>query len=246
MKLSYYLSADPDKALAPLFAPRLLKVAFTVVLLTGISLALLWPQQSYPKAMATQAIPAVFFYVCATALIAGAYANLSCGCGDMVIQEYYGRKYRRDLPAFEIERPFVHYGLMGFIMHVLILQLPVLPLIVMAAAFSAVTPGTILQAFAILYTSALTCRLVGFLVYFFCGRHSTIGYLLARAFLLGYLWVTSFGPPFLNPVYMLSLMTKSRQDTTLLYLLHIMTSLAVIVLLTTCAHLLVKRRIEKG
>ena len=99
----------------------------------------------------------------------------------MTRRGYYMIKYRTDLATFEMKIDFLRYGLIEFVWHTLILLLPFLPLLIVAASVSAVSFTIFIAAMSILYAVSLLCRMFGFVVYLFWGRMSTLGYIVARA-----------------------------------------------------------------
>ena len=59
------------------------------------------------------------------------------------------------------------------------------------------------MAVCVLYTTALLCRLAGFLVYLTWGRSSTLGYFAARAMMIFFVFITLIFAPAVNPLHLL-------------------------------------------
>ena len=83
----------------------------------------------------------------------------------MVRKGYYIIKYQTDKTTYEKEIEFYRYGMIEFLLHTLLLLLPFLPLLSLAGFSSAVSMTTFIMAVSVLYTTALFCRMSGFLVY---------------------------------------------------------------------------------
>ena len=172
----YYLTDDSEKSLAPFFSKMVLSASFISVVGVSVLLLIFWPHQPLSNFIIIDKIPLVFFLIFSATLIIYSYVNLCCGCGDMIQKGYFTVKYRTDKSTFEKEIEFFRYGLIEFLLHTLILLLPFLPLLILAASISAVGFMTFIKAVSILYSASLLCRMFGFMVYLFWGRSSTIGY----------------------------------------------------------------------
>jgi hypothetical protein len=241
----YYLTDESEKSLAPFFSKTVLSASFVSVVLISVALLLVWPRQSLSAFVIANKVPLVFFLVFSAALTISAYVNLCCGCGDMTRRGYYIIRYRTDLATFEKEIDFLRYGLIEFLWHTLILLLPFLPLLILAASISAVTFTIFIAAVSTLYTVSLLCRMFGFVVYLFWGRMGTLGYIVARAFLIAYLFGTLLFVPSINPIQFLSLLGESPNGVGFPFFFYMAAVTATIVVLIAASHIMVKRHIGK-
>ena len=241
----YYLTDESEKSLAPFFSKTVISASFASVALISVLLLLFWPRQPISAFIIVNEVPLVFFLIFSAALIINAYVNLCCGCGDMTRRGYYIIRYRTDLATYEKEINFLRYGLIEFLWHTLILLLPFLPLLIIAASISAVSFNIFIAAVSILYTVSLFCRMFGFVVYLFGGRMSTLVYIVARAFLIAYLFGTLLFVPFINPLRLLSLLDKGLYGVGYRFVLHMSVLTAIIIVLIAASHIIVKRHIGK-
>ena len=183
----------------------------------------------------------VFFFIFAATLIVNAYINLCCGCGEFIRRGFYIIKYRTDLATFEKEIDFFKYALIEFLLHSVVLLLLFMPHLILAASISAVGFILFFKAVSILYTASLLCRMFGFMVYLFWGRISTIGYFVARTFLIAFMFGTFFFAPFLNPLQFLYLLNKTSSGIGLSFVIYMLSVIFAILLLIGANHFLVKR-----
>lgn len=241
----YFLTDESEKSLAPFFSKTVLSAGFVSVVFLGVALLIFWPRQPLSDFVIGNKDPLVFFLVFTAALIISAYINLCCGCGDLTRRGYYMIKYRTDLATFEMEIDFLRYGLIEFVWHILILLLPFVPLLILAASVSAVSFTIFIAALSILYSVSLLCRMFGFVVYLFGGRMSTLGYIVARAFLIAYLFGTLLFVPFINPIRYLSLLSDSPNGVGFPYFFYMAAVTATIIILIAASHIMVKRHIGK-
>ncbi len=241
----FYLTDESEKSLAPFFSKTILSASFFSVVLISVVLLIFWPRKPLSAFVIVNEIPLVFFLVFAAALIISTYVNLCCGSGDMARKGYYIIKSRTDIATFEKEIEFLRYGLIEFLWHTLILLLPFLPLLILAASVSAVSFTIFMEAVSILYTASLLCRMFGFVVYLFWGRMSTLGYIVARAFLIAYLFGTLLFVPFINPIQFLSLLSVSPYGVGFPFFFYMVVLMVTIILLIAASHIMVKRHIGK-
>lgn len=241
----YYLTDDSARSLAPFFSKMVLSAIFISVVSVGILLLIVWPRQPLSDFILADKIPRAYFLIFSVTLIIYSYISLCCGCGDMIQRGYHIIKYPTDKSTHEKEIEFFRYGLVEFILHTLLLLLPFLPLMVLAASVSAVAFIPFIKAVSILFTVSLTCRLFGFIVYLFWGRLSTIGYLVARAFMIVFIFGTFLFAPFINPIQHLYLLNDSPPVSGLPFVLYMMIVIFAILLLIGVNHRLVRRHINK-
>jgi hypothetical protein len=193
--------------------------------------------------MMAERIPHTFFLIFGATLIVYSYVNLCCGCGDMIQRGYHIIKYPTDKSTFEKEIEFYHYGLIEFLIHTLILLLPFVPLLILPAAISAVSLITFIKAVSILFTASLICRMFGFMVYLFWGRLSTLGYFVARAIMILFIFGTIFFAPFVNPLRLLYLLNQRPDGIDFSIVSYMVMVLLAILCLSITNHILVKRNI---
>ena len=203
-----------------------------------------WPRQPLSSFIIAESVPHTSFLIFIAALIVSSYVNLCCGCGDMVHRGYHIINYPNDKTTFEKEIGFFQYGLVEFLLHTLILLLPLIPLLILPAAISALSLSAFIKALVIFYTSSLICRLMGFMVYLWWGRLSTLGYFMARAFMFLFMFGTIFFAPFINPLRRLYLINQGSDDVGFAAYMGIV--MLTILSLVITNHILVKRHIDRS
>jgi hypothetical protein len=239
----YYLTDESEKSLAPFFSKMVLSASFlSVVIIVGL-MFVFWPRQPLSSFMMAERIPHTFFLIFGATLIVYSYVNLCCGCGDMIQRGYHIIKYPTDKSTFEKEIEFYHYGLIEFLIHTLIFLLPFVPLLILPAAISAVSLITFIKAVSILFTASLICRMFGFMVYLFWGRLSTLGYFVARAIMILFIFGTIFFAPFVNPLRLLYLLNQRPDGIDFSIVSYMVMVLLAILCLSITNHILVKRNI---
>jgi hypothetical protein len=241
----YFLTEDSEKSLAPFFSKMVLTASFISVVIISAILLIFWPRQPLADFIIVNKIPLAFFLIFAATLIIYCYVNLCCGSGDMIQRGYHIIKYRTDRSTFEKEIDFFRYGLIEFLLHTLILLLPFLPLLILAGSISAVSLITFVQAVFILYTASLLCRMFGFMVYLFWGRLSTLGYFVARAFMIVFTFGTFIFAPLINPLQFLYLLNESPNGMGLPFVLYMAIVMFATLLLILANHTLVRRHIKQ-
>ena len=241
----YYLTDESEKSLAPFFSKTVLSASFASVVFLGVVLLFFWPRQPLHVFVIANEVPLAFFLIFTAALIINAYVNLCCGCGDMVRRGYYMIKYRTDLATFEKEIDFLRYGLIEFLWHTLILLLPFMPLLIVAASVSAVSFTIFIAAMSMLYAVSLLCRMFGFIVYLLWGRLSNLGYIVARAFLIAYLFGTLLFAPFINPFRILSLLSETPDGIGFPFFFNVFVVTVTIIVLIVASHFMVRRHIGR-
>jgi hypothetical protein len=241
----YYLTDDSEKSLAPFFSKMVLSASFLSTVIIVVLMFVFWPRQPLSGFMIAERIPHTFFLIFGATLIVYSYVNLCCGCGDMIQHGYHIIKYPTDKSTFEKEIAFFHYGLIEFLLHTLILLLPFVPLLILPAAISAVSLITFIKAVFILFTASLICRLFGFMVYLFWGRLSTLGYFVARAIMILFIFGTIFFAPFVNPLRLLYLLNQRPNGIGFAFVFYMVIVLLAILCLSITNHILVRRNINK-
>ncbi len=185
---------------------------FNSVLIVCVLLVLFWPWKNLFSFASQQKIPLTFFQVFTATLVILAYIHLRCGRGEMVKSNYSASTYSKEVSSFEIEQDFLKYGLVEFAMHVILLLLPFLPLLMLAASVSAIPLLHFLNACAIVLATTLFCRLFGFFIYLLVGSFSSLGYFCSRIFLALYLFATITLAPAINPIVNIYRFNKNLQN----------------------------------
>ena len=206
----YFLTDESQKSLAPFFSGPVLKAVMASVVIVGAFMIFFWPRQPLAELIATGSEPGIFFIIFTVALIVNSYVNLCCGRGEMIPEDRHMTNYLDDKPTYEKEIDFYRYGMIEFLLHTVVLLLPLLPFLSLAAFGSAVSMTTFLMAASVLYTTSLCCRMSGFLVYLSWGRSSTLGYFAARALMILLVFATLFFAPAVNPLTMYLWASKKK------------------------------------
>ena len=243
----YYFTDTSEKSLAPFFSPKILSAAFYSIVIPAVVLIIFWPWQPHLAFYVRQGRgPFVFFPVMTTALVLYAYVQLRCGRGELA-KSRFSAIYLQQLPTLEQEYGFMEYALVEFLVHLLFLLLPLMPVLTLATAISGLSFMTLIQGVSIIFTTALLYRLIGFMTYLLWGREGLIGYLLARALMGIFLFVTAINLPLVNPIRLLYALNKNLPDFGMsvslatAYWWHIGMTSGLIVLLIPINHSLVRR-----
>ena len=242
----YFLTDDSEKSLAPFFSKRVLETVMAGVVIVSAFLIVFWPRRPLAELIATGNEPTIFFLIFAATLIINSYVNLCCGGGEMVRKGYHMINYQTDKPTYEMDIDFYRYGLIEFLLHTLLLLLPFLPLLALAAFGPAVSMITFIMAVAVLYTTSLFCRMSGFVVYLSWGRASTLGYFAARALMIFFVFATIFFAPAVNPLqilYRLQQSPNSSGDPFAIYLAVVLFAILILILINNA---LVRRHINES
>jgi hypothetical protein len=242
----YFLTDESEKSLAPFFSRRVLETLMAGVAIVGAFLIVFWSRRPISELIATGNEPIIFFLVFAATLIVNAYVNLCCGGGEMVRKGYHIINYQTDKPTYEMETDFYRYGLVEFLLHTLLLLLPFLPLLFLAAFSPAVSLITFIMAVCVLYTTSLFCRMSGFLVYLSLGRSGTLGYFAARALMIFFVFATIYLAPAINPLQILYLLNKSPNSSGYSFAIYMAVVLFVILILILVNNALVRRHINES
>ncbi len=239
----YFLTDESEKSLAPFFSKMVLSTAFTCVVIVGLLVLVLWPRDSVGSYIIADRMPFVFFLVFGATLIVCCYLSIYCGRGESIPRFYFIRNHSYQT-TFEKEIDFLRYGLIQFLLHTLILLLPFLPFLILAASISAASLIAFAQGVLIIYCASFICRLFAFLVYLIGGRLSTVGYLAARGFMILFLFGTLIFQSEINPLQLLHMLNKNPQISGLPFLTHMLVVSSAIVLLIIINHRLVRRHMR--
>jgi len=242
----YFLTDESEKSLAPFFSKRVLETVIVSVAIVGAFLIVFWSRRPLSELIATGNEPRIFFLVFAATLIVNSYVNLCCGGGEMVRKGYYMINYQTDKPTYEMDIDFYRYAMIEFLLHTLLLLLPFLPFLYLAACSSAVSMIAFIMAVSVLYTAALFCRMSGFLVYLSWGRSSTLGYLAARALMIFFVFATILSAPAINPLQLLYRLNQSPNSSVHAFAIYMAVVLFAILILILVNNALVRRHINKS
>ena len=241
----YFLTDESEKSLAPFFSKHVLDAVMAGVVFVGAFLIIFWSRRPLSDLLTTGDAPAIFFLVFAATLIVYSYVNLCCGCGDLVRRGYLMIYYQTDKPTHEKEIAFYRYGMIEFLLHTLLLLLPFLPLLSLAAFNSAVSMITFAMAVSVLFATSLFCRMSGFLTYLCWGRLSTLGYFAARALMIFFVFATIFFAPAINPLRLLYLLNQSPDSSGYAFAIYIAVVSVAILILFLINNALVSRHINQ-
>jgi hypothetical protein len=242
----YFLTDESEKSLAPFYSKPVLDTVLASAVIVAAFLLVFWLRRPLAEFIATGTQPKIFFLIFAATLIVNSYVNLCCGCGGLVRKGYHMINYQTDKPTYEMEIDFYRYGMIEFLLHTSLLLLPFLPMLCLAAFSSAVSLVTFIIAVSVVYTSALFCRLCGFLVYLFWGRSSTLGYFAARAIMIFFVFATVVLAPAVNPLQLLYRLNQSPLSMGYPFAIYMAVVLLAIFILILANNALVRRHMKKN
>jgi hypothetical protein len=241
----YFLKDESEKSLAPFFSKRILEAVMAGVAIVAALLIVLWPRRPFYVIITAEDEPTIFFLVFAATLIVNSYINLCCGVGDMHRKGYHIIAYQPDKPTYEKEISFYQYGLIQFFLHTILLYMPFLPLLALAAYSTAVPAIAIFMAAGVLLTTSFFCRLTGFLIYLWKGRSSTLGYFVARFLMIVFVFVTILPAPGTNPLRILYLLNRHPMNSSYSFTIYMAIVTSAIFVLILWNNALVRRYIRK-
>jgi hypothetical protein len=206
-----YITDHTEKNLVPWASFAIQnKLFWQGVTVTLVLMFLFWMKPDMVDYVRHYEIPMFFFWIFGISLVITAYLNLRCGLGEFTaIKETPWIEYQKNV-TYEEERPFVTYGLIGFILHTVLLLLPLLPLLLMAAGLSAVEPAIVLRALIMILLLSLVCRLFGFWIYLWRGRKGPAAYFSTRLFFLLLFGVSIMFKGKSNPLVLLYNLNKGE------------------------------------
>jgi hypothetical protein len=249
MKIEY-ITNDSQKSLAPLFSAKMLAITFNMVWILALILLIWMPRKDLQIYVNEQVIPLNFLAVFVATLLMNTYVNLRCGRGEIFESPILVRPERERLTTFEEERAFFSYGLVEFLIHTLLLLMILLPLLLVSAAISAISPRGLFEALSIIFTTSLLCRLFGFLMFISWKNRPRIGYYLARLFFYFFIFATGIFAPYANPVLMVYSLYNGRDISTPFsfgpYTSHMLIMTLAILILSLANQLRVRHNILGG
>jgi uncharacterized membrane protein len=237
----YFLTDESEKSLAPFFSKRVLETVMAGVAIVGVFLMVFWSRRPPAEFFAAGRGPTIFFLVFAATLLVYSYVSLCCGGGELVRRGFHMINYGSDKPTYEKEIAFFRYGLIEFVLHTILLLLPFLPLLSLAAFGSTVSMTTFTMAVSILFAASLLCRMAGFLVYLLWGRSSTLGYFAARLAMIFFVFATLFFAPAVNPLRLLYLLNHNPDRSGHLFAIYLTAVSVAILALILISNALVNR-----
>ncbi|MGD8291963.1 MAG: hypothetical protein PVF37_09665 [Desulfobacterales bacterium] len=242
----YFLTDESEKSLAPFFSKPVLDAVMASAVIVGAVLVVFWTHRPLSDLILTGSEPKFFFLIFATALVVNSYVNLCCGGGSLVRKGYHMINYPTDTVTHEKEINFFGYGLIEFLLHAILLLLPLLPLLSLAVFSSALSMITFMAAIFVLYTTALFCRMSGFLVYLLWGRSSTLGYFVGRVIMIFFVFATALFAPAINPLQLLYRLNHSPQNLGYPLAIYLAVVLPAVGFLILVSNALVRRHISKN
>jgi len=243
-----YLTDESEKTLAPFFSPMMMSTLFHSLWIISAVLLLFWPRQAVSHFIETGQGPITFFVIFTATLVTVSYFALRCGRGEMITPDTMS-EYRKEVAVFEKERSYFRYGLVISLMQTGLLIVPFVPLFVLSSSISGIPTAVFFKALSIVYTASFLCRLFGFLVYLLWGRFRMEGYLLARVFFIGFVFVTTVFSPAFSPIRVLyafsiglkNIVDHSRLDSYSYYMSAVVPAILFLMLLN---NMLVRRHIN--
>ena len=245
-----YLSDDSQKTLAPFFSGKMLSITFNSVWILALILLIWTPRKALYVYVSRQDIPLNFLVIFGVTLLMNTYVNLRCGHGEIFEGLILVRPERNGLPTLEEERPFLSYGLVEFFLHTLFLLVIFLPLLLVSAAISEISPGVLFKVLSIIFSASLLCRLFGFLMFLSLRNWPRTGYHLNRLFFYVFIVGTGFFAPYTNPLLMIYALCMGQGMTSPFqmesYWLYILINGLAILVLTLANQIMVRQNMLKG
>ena len=211
-----YVTNDSQKSLVPFFSAKMLSITFNMVWILALILLIWTPRKALPIYLNAQVMPLNFLAVFVATLLMNTYVNLRCGRGEIFESPILVRPERERLVTFEEERAFFSYGLVEFLFHTLLLLMILLPLLLVSAAISAISPRGLFEALSIIFTASFLCRLFGFLMFLSWKNRPRIGYHFARLFFCFFIFATGIFAPYANPILLLYSLYNGKEINRLL------------------------------
>ena len=245
-----YLYDDSQKSLAPFFSGKMLSITFNSVWILVLILLIWTPRKALHVYVSEQEIPLNFFVIFGVTLLMNAYVSLRCGRGEIFEGLILVRPERERLPTLEEERPFFSYGLVEFFLHTLFLLMILLPLLLVSAAISEISPGVLIKSLTIIFGASLLCRLFGFLMFLSLRNWPRTGYHLSRLFFYIFIVGTGFFAPYTNPLLTIYGFSMGREMSSPFqieaYWLYILIIGLAILILILANQMMVRQNILKG
>ncbi len=241
-----FLTNDDEKSLVPFFSEKTTSIHFNYIWLLAVFLILLWPRNELFYYLEEQSYPTAFLATFVSALLMISYLNLRWGGGEFFQADYFYVLLNKRTASFEEENSFFSYGFVGFIIHISLLILLSLPILIASTVISGISPQAFAKAISVLFSSALFCRMFGFLIYLWCKNHNWLQYHLARLFFILFFFISGAFVSFANPIIVIYFLHKDEKILSHLpmdvYLLHMMVVPGTILLLSVALHVMITHR----
>lgn len=245
-----YLTNDDEKSLVPFFSEKTLSITFKFIWLLAFLLVLLWPKKELFHYLNEQSYPIAFLGTFVSALLMISYLNLRWGGAEFFQDDYFYMFSDERKTSFEEENNFFYYGLIGFIIHVSLLILLCIPILIASTVISGVPPQVFAKAISVLFSSALFCRMFGFLIHLWCRNYNWLQYHLARLFFILFFFISGAFVSFANPIIVIYFLHKDEKILSHLpmdvYLLHMMAVAGMILLLSVAIPVMITHRKQEG
>ena len=245
-----YVTNDSQKSLAPIFSAKMLSITFNMVWILALILLIWTPRKALPVYLNEQVMPLNFLAVFVATLLMNTYVNLRCGRGEIFESPILVRPERERLVTFEEERAFFSYGLVEFLFHTILLLMILLPLLLVSAAISAISPRGLFEALSIIFTASFLCRLFGFLMFLSWKNRPRIGYHFARLFFCFFIFATGIFAPYANPILLFYSLYNGRDISAPFsfgpYAFHMIIMTLAILILTLANQLMVRHNVLEG
>ena len=240
----YLLGKNRNRTLNYLFNPSLVAMLFHGTWFLAILLIVFWPQKVKTEYLLTNNIPINFLVIAGALLVGSVYINLICGRGEFM-PGYLNPYILSNEATWEETRTFLTYGLIKFTAQTILILLPYLPFLLIAATLSQVSWSGLFKAFSIILSFSLLSRLYGFVTYLQWGT-TMISHYSSRVVLLIFLVCTFFFAPWINPLFLLydlyqraDEIVTSRLNSYTVYLIF---TVLVTSLLIRTIHILLRKR----
>ncbi len=216
----------------------------------GLTLLVSWPKKDHFKYIWEGEVPLTFFSVFTIALIIHSYLNLRCGHGELSQRVKYPLAKRKEkIILNEQDRNFILYGALIFLLHTMLLLLPLIPALLISAGISSISGIECITAFSILFVTSLLCRMFGFLVYLVFKKWDWPGFLLTRSFYVSLFFATGLISVHLNPVLLIYDLHKGEKSPATAFLsadaVYIILTILMIGSLTFVNQIMVTRGINR-
>ena len=233
-----FLLGSSDAALVPLLSTNLLSLLFNALWIIALFMFIFWPQKSYYLYFREKDAPINFLVVYLSILLVVSFISLRSGKGEFINQDFSERMTRSETTTDDESHGFLSFGLIRAIFQTFCFCLPFIPVLITSAALSEISMTMLWRSFVVLYTSALLCRLMGFLIYLIFGKWNQFGTLISWGVYVTFFVGTGYFAPFANPILLIYHYFRGTKgffipedQTQSLYLIAIASAILVLTLL---------------
>jgi hypothetical protein len=203
MKLNI-IPINNQRSLTPLFSTEMITAQVISFLTLVLILILSWPKKDHFKYIWQGEGPLTFFGVFVIALVINSYINLRCGHGELSQRVKYPLAKRKEKTiTYEQDQNFYSYGVVIFLLHTMLLLLPLIPIFLISAGISGISPIEFITAFLIFFVTSFFCRMFGFMIYLAFKKWDWPGFLLTRCFYICLFLATALFGVHLNPILLI-------------------------------------------